>query len=275
MFDVSAAPDRRPSWRRALARNTVLLPLLAALLVLAASALGEALGLLLGLLPWRGALVAACAVALLLPLAIALTWRLVRHEPSPLPRSDDGASRDPLTGTMTQRYFVAAADREWARVRRYDEDAALLMIDVDHLRALNELQGPDCGDAVLVEMARLAAATLRPYDLLSRFGGGVLVAYLPHTDPIGVLDAAERIRERVAAWRLGWHGRSVAVTVSIGAASVGPDHSGLDAVIADAGSALREAKEAGRNCVRAAPVQARRAAASGTPLGGHRAAGKA
>ncbi len=167
------------------------------------------------------------------------------------------SARDALTGAYTQQHFVAAADREWSRIRRHGEDAALLMVDVDHFKRLNDEHGMPAGDAMLVEITRLASSTLRPYDLLSRFGGGVLVVYLPHTDPLGALDVAERIRERVASLRLGWQGKSVKATISVGVAGVGSGHAGLDAVIGDAGAALREAKSAGRNCVRAAPIPPR------------------
>ena len=183
-----------------------------------------------------------------------------------LPDAQGGAQRsmrDALTGAFTQQHFVAAADREWARIRRHNEDAALLMVDIDHLAAVNAEQGPECGDAVLVEVTRLVSATLRQYDLLARFSGGVLVVYLPHTDPIGALDVAERIRERVAQLRLDWRGRTVKATVSVGVAGIGASHGVLDDVIADAGAALREAKQAGRNCVRAAPIPPRRGAPAG------------
>ena len=173
------------------------------------------------------------------------------------------AARDALTGAYTQTHFVAAADREWSRIRRHGEDAALLMIDIDHFKRLNDEHGAACGDAMLIEITRQASATLRPYDLLSRFGGGVLVVYLPHTDPLGALDVAERIRDRVAALRLDWHGKKVKATISVGATGIGVAHAALDAVIADAGTALREAKAAGRNCVRAAPIPPRK------PVAGH------
>lgn len=167
-------------------------------------------------------------------------------------------ARDALTGAYTQQHFVAAADREWSRIRRHGEDAALLMIDVDHFKPLNDAHGTACGDAMLVEITRLASTTLRPYDLLARFSGGVLVVYLPHTDPLGALDVAERIRERVAGLALLWQGVRVRATVSVGVAGIGASHGGLDSVIADAGTALREAKSAGRNCVRAAPIPPKR-----------------
>ena len=179
------------------------------------------------------------------------------------PAEAQAPARDALTGAYTQAHFVAAADREWSRIRRHDEDAALLMIDIDHFKRLNDEHGTACGDAMLIEITRQASATLRPYDLLSRFGGGVLVVYLPHTDPLGALDVAERIRDRVAALRLDWHGKKVKATVSVGATGIGVAHAALDAVIADAGTALREAKAAGRNCVRAAPIPPRK------PVAGH------
>ena len=181
--------------------------------------------------------------------------------PAPLaaaaPADAQAPARDGLTGAYTQQHFVAAADREWSRIRRHGEDAALLMVDVDHFKRLNDEYGTAAGDAMLVEITRLASTTLRPYDLLSRFGGGVLVVYLPHTDPLGALDVAERIRERVAGLRLAWQGKSVKATISVGVAGIGAAHAGLDAVIGDAGAALREAKSAGRNCVRAAPIPPR------------------
>ena len=236
-----------------------------------------------------GALVGAAVAALLVPVSAWAALRIIApglprrtglasvaalkavksFKPSqPARRSDAGATtvpadaqapaRDALTGAYTQLHFVAAADREWSRIRRHGEDAALLMVDVDHFKRLNEEHTAPCGDAMLVEITRLASATLRPYDLLARFGGGVLVVYLPHTDLLGALDVAERIRERVAGLGLAWQGKRVKATVSVGVAGIGGSHSGLDAVIADAGGALREAKSAGRNCVRAAPIPPKR-----------------
>lgn len=240
------------------------------------AAIGEGVALALGW-PRRGAgaLVGATAVAVLAPALSLLVWRLARPEQPARLEHDVAATRDHLTGAFTQRHFVAAADREWARIRRHGEDAALLMVDADHFRELNDKHGQACGDAVLVEITRQVSATLRQYDLMSRFGGGILVVYLPHTDPIGALDVAERIRERVSSFRLNWNHQPVGATVSIGVAAIGPDHAALDAVIADAGTALREAKAAGRNCVRAAPVQPRRSPVTDSSVGGHRAAGKA
>jgi diguanylate cyclase (GGDEF)-like protein len=204
----------------------------------------------------------AAAAAVVTPLrAAAAAARVVTPaaaQATALSADAQAPARDTLTGAYTQQHFVAAADREWSRIRRHGEDAALLMIDVDHFKHLNDERGIACGDAMLIEITRQASTTLRPYDLLARFSGGVLVVYLPHTDPLGALDVAERIRERVAGLALLWQGARVRATVSVGVAGIGASHAGLDSVIADAGTALRAAKSAGRNCVRSAPIPPKR-----------------
>jgi diguanylate cyclase (GGDEF)-like protein len=264
---TSPAPGAEGGWLQKAGRigGIKLALIVVPLALLLAAVAGEAIGQLSGLVVGVGAALAAAAALPALLVSAAVFWRVARAPAAAAPAIDVAATRDALTGAFTQRHFVAATDREWARIRRHAEDAALLMVDVDHFRAVNDKHGPACGDAALVEITRIASATLRQYDLLARFGGGVLVVYLPHTDPIGALDVAERIRERVAGYRLTWEGQSVGVTVSIGVAAVGADHQALDGVIADAGTALREAKAAGRNCVRAAPVQPRRVEPSGRP----------
>lgn len=239
--------------------------------------LGSVFGGVLGQ-AWAGAAAGAGTALLLVPVALWLaTQREPRARPAaaslPITADDPAYIRDALTGAFTQRHFIAAADREWARIRRHGEDAAMLMIDADHLCAINDKHGRECGDVVLVQLTRLANSTLRQYDLLARFNAGVLVVFLPQTDPIGAIDVAERIRDRIAAYRINWPTGPVCATVSIGVASVGPEHAALDSVIADAGAALREAKAAGRNCVRAAPVQPRVPPTPGTSRGDRRTTG--
>jgi diguanylate cyclase len=168
------------------------------------------------------------------------------------------ATHDDLTGVSNRRHFMLTAEREMARCRRYDTDGAVLPIDADHFRRVNDTHGHLAGDALLREMARAAGRSLRQPDMLARFGGEELAIFLPHTDPLGALDVAERVREQVGSLRLVWQGRKVGTTVSIGVAALGSGHGTLDALLRDADAALREAKQAGRNCVRAAPIQPRR-----------------
>jgi len=205
------------------------------------------------------ALVAGASMALVaLPLLGAIVLRMVFVVEHARRRLAVTATQDDLTGAYNRRHFLDVAEREWARSRRYDDDVALLLIDIDHLKSINDAHGRPAGDAALVEIAHAAAQTLRQVDLLARFGGEELVVLLPRTDPLGALDVAERIRERVAAKRVPWQDVDLSSTVSIGVASIGPDHSSLELVLRDADEALFAAKQAGRNCVRAAPIQPRR-----------------
>jgi diguanylate cyclase (GGDEF)-like protein len=175
---------------------------------------------------------------------------------------DVQATRDELTGVYNRRQFLVLADREFARCRRYDMSAALLMIDVDLFKQVNDAHGHLAGDLLLREIARAAGDTLRQPDLFGRFGGEEFAVFLPHADPLGALDAAERIRDRVATLSLEWKGRTVHTTVSVGVAALDVSHDSLAALIHDADQALYAAKDAGRNCVRSVPPPAQRRGAS-------------
>jgi diguanylate cyclase (GGDEF)-like protein len=97
-------------------------------------------------------------------------------------------------------------------------------------------------------------STLRQSDVLARFDGAQLAVFLPHTDPLGALDAAERIRLQVASAPFRWEKAVVVATVSVGVAHVHSGQMALDGLIQECEAALAAAKEAGRNCVRAAPI---------------------
>jgi len=197
-----------------------------------------------------------CALLLTPPIAWPL-MRLLCELEAARARLDVLATRDELTGVHNRRQFLVLADREWSRCRRYDMSAALLMIDVDHFKAVNDTHGHLAGDLMLREIARAAGDTLRQPDLLGRFGGEEFVVFLPHADPLGALDAAERIRERVAQLSLEWKGRVVRTTVSVGVATLDLAHDSLANFIHEADQALYAAKDAGRNCVRSGPPPTR------------------
>ena len=168
------------------------------------------------------------------------------------------STHDELTGVPNRRHFMSVAETEWSRARRYDNDAALLLIDADHFQRVNDTYGHLCGDELLRRIALAAAGSLRQPDLLARFGGEELVVFLPQTDPLGALDVAERIRSQVQALRLAWQGLEVGTTVSIGVAPLRSELPSLDWMIHEADTALRAAKNDGRNCVRTLPFQPNR-----------------
>jgi len=231
--------------------TVVLVPIFAMLAPLLVMGLGKGS-------PSAAAQVGALSALILVPLIGAVVLRLLFQLERARARLAVLATQDALTGVHNRRYFFEIAEREWQRCKRYGEETALLLIDADNFKSINDLHGHLCGDKLLVAIARAVRATLRTTDLMARFGGEELVILLPHTDPLGALDVAERIRERVAGGRLDWHGEKVGITVSVGVASYGGDDRTLDALVHDADLALYAAKKAGRNCVRAAPIRPRR-----------------
>jgi len=262
---LTITPPDEPRWMRWLSRKVLGMGFGRSVALLAAVLLG-ALGVLAnvafelgrhGGAGWgtlSGAAIAFGGVLLLSAVVLRMVF-VVEHARRRLAVM---ATQDDLTGVYNRRHFLDVAEREWARCQRYNDDVALLLIDVDHFKSINDTHGHSAGDAALVEIARSASQTLRQADLLARFGGEELIVLLPRTDPLGALDVAERIRERVAARRVPWNDIELCSTVSIGVASIGADHSSLDLVLRDADEALFAAKQAGRNCVRAAPIQPRR-----------------
>jgi diguanylate cyclase len=195
-----------------------------------------------------------CALLITPPIAWPLL-RMVCELEAARSQLDVLATRDALTDVHNRRHFLVLADREWARCRRYDMGAALLMIDVDLFKRVNDEHGHLAGDLILREIARAIGETLRQPDLLGRFGGEEFVVFLPHADPLGALDVAERVRDRVAQLTLEWRGQVVRATVSVGVAALDLSHDSLGALIHDADQALYAAKDAGRNCVRTVPPQ--------------------
>lgn len=175
---------------------------------------------------------------------------------SRLPIAPDAAQDfDASTGATTRALFLDLAEREWARARRYGTGATLLLVDLDRTARLTELFGPGVVDALLRELARQTATTLRGADALARFSPTQLAIFLAQSDATGALDVAERIRERAEKLDLPPHPSArQRATVSLGVAQLRAAHLNLQALIHDAEDATVAARQAGGNCVRAAPV---------------------
>jgi diguanylate cyclase len=261
-----SSPSRWNRWLLALGplRATLLLTALGAL---AALVLSEALLLLSGRAPHPVAalLALACALLLVPPLVLPLL-RYWRRSEDARAEQDLLAARDDLTGACSRRQFLALAEREWSRCRRYEMPAALLLVDIDHFRRVNDLHGRPAGDRLLRAIAHATQETLRQADLLGRFGGEEFVVFLAHADTLGALDAAERIRDKVARLTLeAPGGEPIRTTVSVGVVALARGHETLTELLADAERALQAAKDAGRNCVRTPPAPAAAAAADAEP----------
>ena len=160
---------------------------------------------------------------------------------------DRYAREDGLTGALNRQAFDQAAEAEWSRSTRHDLPLSVLVIDLDHFKALNDTHGHEAGDAWLKVFAELTGNLLRHEDLLCRYGGEEFVVLLPQTRLDAALQAAERIRRMIEGHRLAHGTAAVAVTVSIGVAARGGEYKTLKSMIAAADRALYRAKAAGRN----------------------------
>jgi len=152
---------------------------------------------------------------------------------------------DPLTGAFNCRYLEAQVPRLIARCRAAHKPIAVLMIDVDHFKRINDEHGHAAGNHVLKEIVNRITSALRPSDLVARMGGEEFAVVMPETD----LGAGHRIAERLCSRIAGTLVADVAITVSIGAAVIQPDteEEEPDAALRRADAALYEAKRAGRN----------------------------
>jgi len=167
---------------------------------------------------------------------------------------------DGLTGLWNYRYFTMTIGKEIERSARFGRPLALLMLDLDRFKVVNDTYGHQRGDAVLVELAARVRGQVRDVDTVARYGGEEIVVILPETDVEGAVQAAERICDAVRRRPFGDMSEGeVEVTVSIGAA-VFPTHGGSSTtLLRRADEALYEAKDAGRDTWRlatAAPAEA-------------------
>lgn len=161
------------------------------------------------------------------------------------------ASTDALTGLANRRRFDETLDSEWSRARRSGEPIALLMIDIDNFKRLNDTLGHPAGDRCLREVGRTLAQCIgRKSDLVARYGGEEFTAILPGASQGDAFRIAEWMRRMVAGKALQTPAEGGVVTVSVGVGWVrqaeGDDPSHLTAA---ADGALYEAKRAGRNRV--------------------------
>jgi diguanylate cyclase (GGDEF)-like protein len=167
-------------------------------------------------------------------------------------RLKDLAQIDGLTGIANRRTFDAWLQSAWLRAAATEEPLALLMIDIDHFKRLNDHYGHPAGDACLQTLAKAFAASVNnSSDLAARFGGEEFVVLLPGTDLDGAVKVAERVRAAVENLGIGHAASPLGyVTVSVGVASAHPRPDISPRTLIEAADAnLYEAKHRGRNTV--------------------------
>jgi diguanylate cyclase (GGDEF)-like protein/PAS domain S-box-containing protein len=158
---------------------------------------------------------------------------------------------DHLTGVANRRAFFEAAELELNRNRRAPRPTALVLIDADHFKHVNDRHGHPGGDAVLRRLGQLLVLTFRQVDVVARIGGEEFAVLLPSTDLEGALAVAERLRQLVARAPVAFEGDDIAYTVSAGVVASADDTLNLETLMKRADQALYAAKAGGRNRVEA------------------------
>lgn len=157
---------------------------------------------------------------------------------------------DELTGLLTKRSFYRALETEIIRTERYEHPLAVLMIDLDHFKRINDTFGHLVGSQCLAEVGRLIRESTRVIDVNGRYGGEEFVSFLPETDTSAALVVAERIRETLGARQFHYRDLAYNVRISIGIAIMPAHGRDVETLIQAADVALYRAKESGRNrCV--------------------------
>ncbi|WP_035738429.1 diguanylate cyclase, partial [Glycomyces arizonensis] len=163
---------------------------------------------------------------------------------------------DPLTGLWNYRFMQTSLRREAERARRYQRPSALLAIDLDRFKAVNDTYGHPVGDQVLVELARRITGQIREVDLAFRHGGEEFTVLLPETDAAGGAACAERLGRAVADRPFKVNdvegGLELRITVSVGIAVIGQHADTAAGALTAADEALYAAKAAGRDTWRIA-----------------------
>jgi diguanylate cyclase (GGDEF)-like protein len=175
-----------------------------------------------------------------LVLALMVVGRLVT-------RLQHLSERDALTGLLNRRALAPLLQREAGRLRRYGETYAVLMIDIDYFKGVNDKHGHAAGDAVLCKLADVLRGAAREVDHIARLGGEEFCILLPHADLDGAMHLAERAH--VAVRSAAWDEFDRPVTISVGVAVAQLPDEPPQAVLARADRALYRAKSAGRDQV--------------------------
>jgi diguanylate cyclase (GGDEF)-like protein len=156
------------------------------------------------------------------------------------------AQTDFLTGALTRRAFIGELDRAWARFARQNEPSAILLLDLDRFKPINDSLGHAAGDAVLASVATCCRDQIRAGDAFGRIGGEEFAILLGNVTSAEAAAAAERFRTSIASLTIAPF-RDLRVTASIGVASLTTDDTSMPAWLARADAAMYAAKQSGRN----------------------------
>lgn len=164
-------------------------------------------------------------------------------------KAEEQANTDELTGLNNRRFLFERLREETNRAQRFEFGLVILMVDIDHFKAINDTLGHAVGDKVLSDMASIIKFSTRAYDVLCRYGGDEFTLLLPQTDRDQGLIVAERIRSAVEVHKFPTEGFLGQPTASIGLSSYPEEGNDPDVLLQSADLALYHAKQSGRNQV--------------------------
>lgn len=159
------------------------------------------------------------------------------------------ARTDFLTGMNNRRSFYDLCETPFKLARRYGQDLAAILFDIDQFKCINDAHGHAVGDEVLKNLARIVGKTCRDSDIAGRVGGEEFAILLPHTDAQNAHELAERLREQMEQSVVHLKQGDVKFTASFGVAQMCPECESLEALVALADGAMYQAKRRGRNGV--------------------------
>jgi diguanylate cyclase (GGDEF)-like protein/PAS domain S-box-containing protein len=160
---------------------------------------------------------------------------------------------DPLTNVFNRRYFFSEGRKIFQRARLQSGTLAVLMMDIDHFKSINDTYGHSVGDEVLFQFAARVKTILRPNDLLARYGGEEFIAMFTDARREETCQIAGRILSAISGSTFDIDNHKITITLSVGIALLDDTVGDLEILVDQADKALYQAKQAGRNCWRIAP----------------------
>ena len=157
------------------------------------------------------------------------------------------SNTDPLTKIANRRALFERGNTEFSRVERTQSQLALIMIDCDFFKSVNDQYGHLFGDEVLKNLCNVCTKEIRNVDFFARYGGEEFIILLPDSDLNGAIETAKRIQCSLAKSATEYEGKSIFVTVSIGISTLNNKHNNFEQLINDADMAMYKAKTNGRN----------------------------
>jgi diguanylate cyclase (GGDEF)-like protein len=201
----------------------------------------------------KGVVLASSLLSLVLGAVFGVSYLLIHGGTGQLKeaqsRLEEVAITDPLTGIHNRGYLMRRGEEEFERVRRYSRPLGCIMLDLDHFKRVNDSRGHVAGDSVLSGVANRLRHSLRPYDIVGRYGGEEFMLLLPDTSFEQIVVVANRICELIRSAPFEVDEELVPVTISLGVSCYNKADRTLNDIIKRADEGLYKAKADGRNRV--------------------------